>query len=222
MGDLGARKTPKGGQSLRGHSLVTEAPLLSPWLYYPRTVPRKTKGLTATVDLVARGASRELVHDTVAVRLIAAYMADPDQALDPKAIGARIGCSEAEIRFVLASPIYSEMMREELRGLAMGLLSRGMTVIDRIICDKQTRDSDRIAAHRALLKSYEVIAKIEPVHEGLKGRESFMKMLDRLKRTTVTVTNGEPNGLRPRPRQPRGAPASPRPQRGHPATEEDH
>lgn len=185
-------------------------------------MPRKTKGLTCTVDLVGRGASRELVHDTVAVRLIAAYMADPDQALDPEAIGKRIGCSGAEIRFVLASPIYSEMMREELRGLAMGLLSRGMTVIDRIICDDKTRDSDRIAAHRALLKSYEVIANIEPVHEGLKSRESFVKMLDRLKRTDVTVTNGAPNGLRPRPRQPPGSPAGDRPQRGHPATEEDH
>ena len=177
-------------------------------------MPKQVKGLTATVTLVGRGVRRELVEDAAAIKMVVALLSDPETSFSVPEIARKMDAPVAWVWAVLQSPVYTELLREQLLQVGMGCLARSLTVLDKIVCDPKEKTSDRIRAASVQAKFYETVAKIEPVQVEDDARDRFLKILNRARRLGITI-NKEPDEQRSQPskndptRPPRGR--SPRP-----------
>ena len=183
----------------------------------------RTKGATLTVQLLGQGVDRELLDDAMAIKCVAALLADPETPLDPAVMAKKMGATEGQVRVILQSPVFAEVLRERLQEHSMGCMARSLTVLNSIVCDKTEKTSDRIAAARVEADFYKTAANIEPKHVQGAARDKFLKLLNRTREVSATVTTkpddhqdqrpkGRPGDKAGRPqssRVPRPRPASP-------------
>lgn len=152
----------------------------------PQPGPRKLQGASEAAEMTA-ASSRDLTNDALAVRAIAACVCTPGKPLSPRKIARLLKASEAEVRYVLRSPIYAELLREEIRNHSLGYMARCLNNLITIADDEKQLPPHRIAAAAEVRRFYETAAKVEPVHVEAKARSQFERLLDQLRRVHVDV-----------------------------------
>jgi hypothetical protein len=121
--------------------------------------------------------SREML---VLTRAILGVATDPGVPLTTKAMAEALGMTPDALRAVLVSPLYRTLVFEEFKVRIEGALSRGVQVMDDIVCDERRKTADRIQAHKANVATYAALAgKVAPAEDddAVKKLEIMLKKL---------------------------------------------
>jgi hypothetical protein len=132
--------------------------------------------------------TRELL---ATARVILALACDPNKPLTVMSLAERAGLHEEAVLEVLRSPTWFDLMAQEFRTKVGLMLTRGLTVMDMIV-NQGKRDTDRIAAYRALVATYEVMNNKTDTQDEWERVKLFQNKLDalrKLKQAKVTVVS---------------------------------
>lgn len=137
------------------------------------------------------GVNEDASDMLVSVRCVIAAATDGEISFTVPAIADRTGLTVDQVRHILASPKYHELMNQEVRQLVAHTLVRGVNVLDRIVNNGEAKNADKIAAHRAIVQTYQAL-------NGQQGpppsdaATDFDKLMANLKKTRIKVE--EQNG----------------------------
>lgn len=126
-------------------------------------------------------------------KCVIAATIDGDAEFSVPAIAERTGLTMEAVKAVLNSPTYQGLMREEMQQIVAHTLVRGVQTMANIINDGEAKNSDRIAAHRAIVQTYEAMrGNLERAPEP--AAADFDQLLKNLRKsqTKVTVTDASP------------------------------
>lgn len=148
--------------------------------------------LEVDIRLLGEGVPEKTLHEIVALRYVADMVADPEQSMSPERLAKRTGFSVQEILHVLRQPAFAEILREDMMAMQMGFLQRGANAIQKILDDPDHKPADRIAAYRAQLNAYEVVARATPYQAQGEARVTFEKIMDKLRKLPPVKELKEP------------------------------
>lgn len=74
-------------------------------------------------------------------------------------IAERTGFTTDQVRSIMASPLYLQLIQQEAVQLISHALVRGVRRMDKIVNDTKTTDANRIAAHRATVHTYQAVTQ---------------------------------------------------------------
>jgi len=92
------------------------------------------------------------------VRCILAAATDGNIEFNVPAIADRTGLTVEAVQRVFSSPVYYGLLQQEALQLISHSLLRGVRAMDKIVhAGGITRNSDKIAAHRAIVHTYQAV-----------------------------------------------------------------
>lgn len=110
-----------------------------------------------------------------------------------EAIAEKTGLTIEATRAVLNSRAYQELVREEMTHIVAHTLVNGVRAMANIVQDAQAKNSDRIAAHRAVVQTYDAIrGPMAPPSES--PSSEFEKLLKQIRdnQPKIEVTDASP------------------------------
>lgn len=114
-----------------------------------------------------------------------------DGEFSVEVIAERTGLTEDATRAVLNSPAYQQLVRDEMQQIVAHTLVRGTQAMAKIIESDQVSHKDRIAAHRAIVQTYESIrGSLAPPSESPANEfDSLMRQLREQKKLKIEDPN---------------------------------
>ena len=114
----------------------------------------------------------------VAARAILAVAVDTNKPLNENVIAMATGLTVDTVRDILNSPVYQQLISDQVRFLVTGTLVRGVKALGRIIDSDQSTDANTIAATRGVTHLCQVIQQSMPNNQGNTGDEKLNKVLE--------------------------------------------
>lgn len=108
-------------------------------------------------------------------RAVLACALNPAQRLDVTEIAMATGLTREAVRHVLGSQTYQRLISDEIRMLVSGSLMRGVRRLDEIVNGEKTTHSNAIAAHRAVVHTYQAITQARPADDNESKSDEQLK-----------------------------------------------
>lgn len=90
-------------------------------------------------------------------RAILAVATNPQIELSVADIAMHAGMTVDSVRRVLNSPLYQNLLEQEVKMLVAGSLTRGIRAMDKIVSGEKSTDMAKIAAHRANIQAFQAL-----------------------------------------------------------------
>lgn len=139
---------------------------------------------------MARVIPTESILSIQAVKIILDALTSIDRPTDIDSVALRTGHSVYQIRHVLSSPQYTEMMADVARDKVAPLLVRNLRHIEKMVDDPGTAPSLRLNVNRELRQTWEALNNHSPVQNKDERAAQALSVLDsiRARKALVSVT----------------------------------
>lgn len=119
-------------------------------------------------------------------KCVIAAIADQETGFSVPSIADATGLTLEQVREILNTKTFQDLLRQELAHMVSGTMVRGIQTMARIIDDVTAKNSDRIAAHRAVMQTYDSLCgSLERAPED--PTKQFGALLDSIRKQRLQV-----------------------------------